>query len=98
VKAGKSRVVRVFRFFLGIEVIEIPVKFIEAMDGGQEFVSVAEVVLANLSGGVPDRLELSSCAVFLLQSDRRARQPDCQKTGTEGMLSSNGLRPAPHVR
>jgi hypothetical protein len=39
VKCGILGVVRVFRLFLGVEVIEVSVKFIEAVDGGQKFES-----------------------------------------------------------
>src|ERR1035438_7210967 len=90
VKGGILRVVRIFRLFLGVEVIKVSVKFIEAVDGWQKFVSVAEVVLANLSGGVSERLEqFGDCWVFLLQSKRRTRQPDGQQARTKRMLPRN---------
>ncbi len=51
-ESGIARVVEVLRFFLGVEVIEIAEEFVEAMYGGQKFVTVAEMVLAELAGGV----------------------------------------------
>ena len=69
-KGGILRVVRVFWFFLGVEVIEVSVKLIETVDGGQKFVTVAEVVLANLCGSISDRLEqFGDCGVLLLQTE-----------------------------
>jgi len=38
-------------------VIEIAVKFVEAVHRRQKFVAVAEVVLAKLAGGVAERFQ-----------------------------------------
>ena len=38
--------------FHRVEVIEVAEELVEAVDGGQELVPVAEVVLAELAGGV----------------------------------------------
>ena len=43
--------------FHGIEVIEVAEELIEAVDGRQKLIEVAEVVLAELAGGVPHRLQ-----------------------------------------
>ena len=51
------RVIRFFRFLLGVHLVEVAVEFTEAVYSRQEFVAVAEVVLANLSGGVSERLQ-----------------------------------------
>src|ERR1019366_3070278 len=89
-KGGILRIVRVFRLFLGIEVIEVPVKLVEAVDGGQEFVAVAEVVLTNLSGGVSQRLEeFGDRRILLLHPYRCAGQTDGEQSRTKGMLSQN---------
>ena len=40
-----------------VQVIEVAVEFIEAMQRGQELVQVAQMVLAELAGGVAHRLE-----------------------------------------
>jgi hypothetical protein len=45
----------VLRILLGVEVIKIAVKFIEAVHRRQIFVAIAEVVLAKLTGGVAER-------------------------------------------
>jgi hypothetical protein len=54
---GGLRVVRVLRLFLRVEVVEIAEELVEAVYGGQKFVAVAKVVLAELTGGVAHRLE-----------------------------------------
>ena len=54
---GVLRIVGVLRLVLGIEVVEIAEELIEAVNGRQELVAVAEMVLAELSGHVALRLE-----------------------------------------
>lgn len=51
------RIILVFRFLFGVEVIEIAEELVEAVDRWQVFVEVAFVVLAELSGGVALPLE-----------------------------------------
>ena len=46
-----------FRLVLGIEVVEVAEELVEAVDGRQELVAVAEMVLAELAGDVAQRLE-----------------------------------------
>ena len=46
-----------FGLVLGIEVIEVAEELVEAMHGGQEFVAVAEMVLAELPGRIALRLQ-----------------------------------------
>jgi len=48
---------RVLRLLFGVEVIQVAEELVEAVQGGQVFVAVAEVVLAELAGGVALRLE-----------------------------------------
>jgi hypothetical protein len=48
----RLRVVRQFRFFGGVQMVERAVELIEPVDGGQEFIPVAQMVLAELAGGV----------------------------------------------
>ena len=69
------RVVVHLRLFLGIEVVEIAEELVEAVIGRQHVVQVAEVVLAELPGGVAlllqqrrDRHEL------FVHADRRRRE------------------------
>ena len=62
------RIVRQFRLFLGVEVVEIAVELVEAVHGRQKLVAVAQVVLAELPGRIAQRLEqLGDRRVFLLQ-------------------------------
>ena len=51
------RVVELLGFLLGVEVIQVAVELVEPVHGRQVLVQVAEVVLAELSGGVTERLE-----------------------------------------
>jgi hypothetical protein len=47
-KIPRVRIIRQFRLLLGVEVIQIAVELVEAVRRRQEFVAVAEVVLAEL--------------------------------------------------
>ena len=40
------------RVFHRVQMIEVAEKLVEPMEGGQEFILVAQVVLAELAGGV----------------------------------------------
>ena len=55
--AGSRRVGALLRLLLGIEVIEVAEELVEAVHGRQKFVAVAEMVLAELAGGVAERLQ-----------------------------------------
>ena len=78
------RIVRQFRLFLGVQVVEVAVELVEAVDRRQELVAVAEVVLAELAGGIAQRLEqLGDGRVFLLQAERGARQADLGQAGAQ---------------
>ena len=50
-------IVRMFRLIFGIQVIEIAEELVEAVHSGQEFVAVAEMVLAELAGRIALRLQ-----------------------------------------
>ena len=78
------RIVRQLRLLLGVEVVEVAVELVEAVHGGQELVAVAQVVLAELAGGIAERLEqLGDRRVFLLQAERRAGQADLGQAGAQ---------------
>ena len=47
-KIARVRVVRQFRLFFRVQVVQIAVKLVEPVHGRQIFVAVAEVVLAEL--------------------------------------------------
>ncbi len=51
------RIVGVERVFHGVQVIQIAKEFIEAVDGGQEFILVTKMVLAELSGRIALRFQ-----------------------------------------
>ncbi len=52
-----TRVIRQFGFFGGVQVVERAVELVEPVDGRQMFIAVAEVILAELGGGVALGLE-----------------------------------------
>src|SRR5262249_50247301 len=54
---GVLRIIGAFRLLLGVELIEIAEKFVEAVSSPQELVAVAEMVLAELPGDVAERLQ-----------------------------------------
>ena len=51
------RIVGMGRVFHRIEVIQIAEEFVEAVDGGQELIEIAQMVLAELAGGIAHGLE-----------------------------------------
>ena len=51
-KTSRVRVIRQFRLLLGVQVVEIAVEFVEAVHGRQIFITVAEMVFAELRGRV----------------------------------------------
>ena len=79
---GIVRIKAVLRIFFGVEVVEIAEEFVEAMDGRQIFIAVAEVVLAELAGGVTKRLQqLCDGRVSRLQTHGRAGNAHLRKAG-----------------
>ena len=67
------RVVLAFRFFLGVQVLEVAEEFVKAVHGRQEFVVVAEVILAELAADVTQRLEqFGDGRVLRLKAEFRA--------------------------
>ena len=51
------RIVGIFGLFFGVQVIEVPVELVEAVNGRQELVAIAQVVLPELSRRVAEGLE-----------------------------------------
>ena len=83
-------IVRQFRLFLGVEVIEIAEKFVEPVHGRQKFVAIAEMVLAELAGGVAERLQqFRDGRIFRLQSDRGAGHADFGQAGADRVLTGD---------
>src|SRR5690606_14181034 len=78
------------RFLLGVKVIQVAVKLVEAIDGGQVLVAVAKVVLAELAGAVTQLLEqFGERRVALVDTHRRAWQTDSVHAGADRQLPGN---------
>src|SRR6478752_5115231 len=75
---------------LGVQVVEVAKKLVEAVNGRQEFVAIAEMVLAELSGRVALRLEqLGNCRVLLRQPLFGGRQSNFQESCSQRTLSGD---------
>src|SRR6478735_1289631 len=84
------REIRVFRLFLGVEMVEITEELIEAMHGRQKLVPVPEVILAKLPSGIAVGLEqLGDGRVFLLQPEGSSRNADLGQPGAPRVLPGN---------
>src|SRR5262249_36735967 len=78
-----------------IEMIEIAEELIEAMLGRQIFVAIAEMVLAELAGGVAERLErLRNRDVTILQTDGGTGYADLAEPGAQADLPGDEGRAA----
>ena len=77
-----------FRFFFGVQVIEVAEELVEAVHGRQVFIPIAEMVLAELAGGVAERLQqFGDGRVFLLQADGGAGHADLGQAGADRVLA-----------
>ena len=73
------RIVRILGLLLGVQVIEVAEEHVEAVHGRQEFVAVAEMVLAELSGRIALRLEqFGNGRIFFRQPLLRRGQANFQ--------------------
>ena len=87
------RVVGMRRVFHRVQVIQIAEEFVEAVDGGQEFVQVAQMVLAELAGGVAQRLERGgNGAGFGRNADLGARLADRGHAGADRQFAGDEVR------
>jgi hypothetical protein len=94
-KARVPGVVEVLRLLLGVQVVEVAEELVEPVHGRQIFVAIAEVVLAELPGGVAKRLqELRDRRVDCLQPDRRGRHADLGQPRAQRRLAGDEARPA----
>ena len=83
------------RLFLGVEVVEVAVEFVETVGGRQHFVAVAQMVLAELTGGVALRLQhFGDGRIFLAQPQFGAGQADLAEAGAEYALTRDEGGPA----
>ena len=90
-----GRIVEVLRVFLGVEVVEVAEELIEAVIGRQHVVEIAEMVLAELPGGVALLLEQRRDGDDLLvHADRRAGKPDLRQAGAKDALPGDEGRAA----
>ena len=75
---------------LRVEVVQVAEELVKAVVGRQEFVLVAQVVLAELRGGVAQWLEqLGDGGVLGLQADIGAGQADLQQAGAQRVLAGD---------
>ncbi len=88
-------VVLVLGLLLGVEVVEVAEELVEAVVGRQVLVAVAEVVLAELAGGVALVLEQhGNCRVLDPHAFLGARQADLGESGAEHALAHDERRAA----
>src|SRR3954452_5996256 len=79
--------------FHGVQVIEVPEEFIEAVNGGQKFIEIAQVVLAELTGSVALRFERSSNGASLRRdASLRTSLADCRHSRADGQLAHDEVR------
>ena len=89
------RIVRQFRLFLGVEVVEVAEELIEAVHRRQRFVAVADVVLAELARGVAEVLEQAADrGIELAHAHRRAGEADLGQPGANAVLAGEERRAA----
>ncbi|GJE44654.1 hypothetical protein AEGHOMDF_3843 [Methylobacterium soli] len=88
-------VVGQFRLFLGVEVVEVAEELVEPVHGRQRLVAVADVVLAELAGGVAEVPEQAADGrVELAHSHGRAREADLAEPGPDDVLPGEEGRAA----
>ena len=84
------RVVGMGRVLHRVEVIEVAEELVEAVHGRQELVAVAQVVLAELAGGVAHRLQRRRDGRRLRgHADRGARLADGRHAGADRKLAGD---------
>jgi hypothetical protein len=70
--------------------VQVAKKLVEAMHSRQIFVAIAEMILAELPGGVAERFEqLRQGNVSCLQTCSRAREADFAQAGAQRALASD---------
>ena len=70
--------------------VEVAEELVEAVHGRQELILVAQMVLAELAGGVAVRLEqFGDGRVFLLQADVGAGHADLGQAGADRVLAGD---------
>ena len=88
-------IVGILRLLLGVEVIEIAEELVEAVYGRQMLVAVAEVVLAELAGGVAERLhDVGDARIERPEAKLGAGQADLGQAGADRRLAGDEGRAA----
>ena len=83
------------RLLLGVEVVEVAEELVEAVDRGQRFVAIADVVLAELAGGVAEVLEQAADrGIELAHAHRGAGKADLGQAGAQAVLAGEKRRAA----
>src|SRR3954470_3265541 len=81
------RVVRLLRFLLGVQMIEVAEEFVEPVHGRQVFVLVSQMVLAKLARSVAEWLEqLGDGWITCMKSDRGTRHAHFGQAGADWIL------------
>src|SRR5438552_15960573 len=81
------------RIFHRIEVIEVTKEFIEAVDGGQELIEIAQMIFAELAGGVALRFERGGNRASLSwYADLGTRLTDRGHAGADGQFAHDEVR------
>ena len=89
------RIVGQLRLLLGVEVVEVAEELVEAVDRRQRLVAVADVVLAELAGGVAEVLEQAADrGIELAHAHRRAGEADLGEAGADAVLAGEERRAA----
>ena len=93
-KGRVLRVVGVLGLFFSVQVIEVAEELVEAVVGGQELVLVAQVVLAELAGDVPQWLEqFGDSGVLGAKACVGAGHAHFGEPGADGVLTRDESRP-----
>src|SRR5215472_17826898 len=87
---GVLGIVRTLRLLLSVQVIEVAEELVKAVDGRQKLIAIAEVVLAELAGGVAQGLqELGDGGIFRLQTELRAGKSYLGEAGADRRLAGD---------
>ena len=93
---GRADRYAILRVLLGVEVVEIAEELVEAMYRRQILVAVAEMVLAELAGGIAERLEqFGDRRVLACRPDGRARNADLREAGAQRALAGDEASTGP---
>ena len=89
-KLGRVWVIGMFRFFFGVEVVEIAEEFIETVGGGEHVVAIAKMIFAELTGEIALGFEDGGDGgIFLFHALWGAWEADFSEAGADGSLASD---------